>query len=306
MNLAHIHIVLNHIPSFGSIAALVLLAAAIYIKNDALKKFSFLALVVIALAVLPTYITGAESQRAVRNRPAVSRAMIQVHQNAAMVTIVLMTVAGTFAWFGLWETRRFGHAGPITTGGTLATTGASVIAILSTASLGGKISHPEVRDGLDAGVTEAAGWREPLELAMSDKAWAWPAAETLHFIGMALLFGVSLLLLMRMLGGVKSIPFSGIHRLLPLGVLGFAINVLTGMLFFAASPGLYLEKSSFHIKMLSILLASAPLLYFTLFDDPWQTESNASASATSKIAAICIFGLLVVVVIYGRYLPFLS
>ena len=51
---------------------------------------------------------------------------------------------------------------------------------------------------------------------------------------------------------------------------------------------------------------AAPLLYFTLFDDPWKTGSNESASITSKVAAICIFGLLVAVIIYGRYLPFLS
>ena len=306
MNLAHIHIVLNHIPSLGSIAGLLLLAAAVYTKNDALKKFSLIVLVFIAMAVLPTYITGAEAQRAVRGRPAVSRAMIQVHQNAAMVTMVLMTITGTFAWFGLWEFRRFARAGSLVTMGTLLSTALTVGAILYTGSLGGKISHPEIRDGMDAGVTEAAGWREPIELWVSEKAWTWPAAETLHFIGMCFLFGVSLLLLMRMLGAVKSIPFSGIHRLLPLGIIGFAINVLTGMLFFVASPGLYLGKNSFHIKMACIILATVPILYFTLSEEPWVTGSNQGASAASKFAAICVFGLLVAVIIYGRFLPFLS
>jgi hypothetical protein len=306
MNLAHFHIVLNHIPSLGSIAGLMLLAAAIYTKNDGLKKFTFLFLVLIAMAVLPTYITGAEAQRDVRGRPAVSRPMIQVHQNAAMVTLVLMTMTGTFAWFGLWEFRRFSRAGSLTTMATLVTIALGVAAILYTGSLGGKISHPEIRDGMDAAVSDASGWREPIELAISDRAWAWPAAETLHFLGMALLFGVSLLLMMRMLGAMKSIPFSGIHRLLPLGIIGFTINVLTGMLFFVASPGLYLSKNSFHIKMVCIILATAPLLYFTLSDTPWRTGSNERASAGSKLAAIGIFGLLVAVIIYGRYLPFLS
>ena len=78
MNLAHIHIVLNHIPAFGSLAALMVLVSAIHAKNDQLKKFSFLVLVLLALTALPTYITGAEAQRAVNRRPAVSRAMIQV------------------------------------------------------------------------------------------------------------------------------------------------------------------------------------------------------------------------------------
>ncbi len=306
MNLAHLHIVLNHIPSLGSVAGLVLLAAAIYTKNEGLKKFSLLALVLVAMSVLPTYISGAEAQRLVRPLPAVSRGMIQVHQNAAMLTIIAMTITGMLAWFGLWEIRRFSRAGVITSKGTLLAAMVSVGLILYTASLGGKISHPEIRDGLDAGIAESAGWREPVELFVSDHAWVWPAGETLHFIGMVALFGVSLVLLLRMLGGMKSIPFTGIHRLLPLGVIGFVINVLTGMLFFVASPGLYLGKTAFHIKMICIVLASVPLLYFTLFDEPWETRSNQSASALPKVAAICTFGFLVAVIIYGRLLPFLN
>jgi len=306
MNLAHLHIVLNHVPSLGSIACLTLLAAGIRMKNDALKQFSFQALVLIAMLVLPTYISGAEAQRLLRGRPAVAPAMIQVHQNGAMLTLVAMTLAGTFAWFGLWEFRRFSRAGSVTSKGALLSTTLAVGLILYTASIGGKISHPEIRDGADAAVTVDEGWRMHVELFVNDHAWVWPAAETAHFIGMCSLFGVSLLLMMRMLGGLKSIPFTGLHRLLPLGIIGFVINVLTGMLFFIASPGLYLGKTAFQVKITCIVLASVPLLYFTMFDEPWRVGSNKDASTLSKFAAVCTFGLLVAVVIYGRLLPFLN
>lgn len=306
MNLAHIHIILNHVPSLGSIACLLFLAIAVYTKNDLLKKYTLVALVLIALSVLPTYITGSEAQLEVRNQPAASAAMVQVHQNAAMLTLVMMIITGTLAWFGLWEFRRFSRAGAITSIGTLLSTALTVAIILFTASLGGKISHPEVREAADAAVTAEAGWREPIELWVSARSWMWPAAETLHFIGMALLFGVSLLLLLRMMGMMKSIPYEGLHRLLPLGVIGFVANVITGMLFFIAGPGNYLGKTGFHIKMVAIVLAGVPLLYFTLFDGPWQTRSDENASLFSKVAAVCLFALLVVVVIYGRFLPFIS
>jgi hypothetical protein len=232
--------------------------------------------------------------------------MVEVHQNAAMLTLVAMTITGTLAWFGLWEFRRFSRAGTITSIGTLLSTALTVALILYTASLGGKVSHPEVREAVDAAVTEEAGWRLPIELWVGSKSWMWPALETMHFIGMALLFGVSLLLMLRMLGMMKSIPFAGIHRLLPLGVIGFVVNVLTGMLFFIAGPGNYVGKNGFHIKIVCILLAAAPLLYFTLFDEPWHTDSNKNAPVASKVAAVCMFGLLVLVVVYGRLLPFLT
>jgi uncharacterized membrane protein len=306
MNLAHVHIVLNHIPSLGCVAGLLFLGVAIRTKNEALKKFSFQFLVLIALSLLPTYITGAEAQRFVRKLPDVVPGMIQVHENAAMLTLIGMIITGTFAWFGLWEFRRFSRASFFTTVATLLAVAVTSALILYTGSLGGKISHPEIRDAVDAAATVESGWQEPVELFVSAHSWIWPAAETLHFLGMSVLFGVSLLLLMRMLGAAKAIPFTAIHRLLPLGVIGFVINLSTGMLFFIASPQIYLGKNAFHIKMSCILLASIPILYFTLFDEPWKTGSNEDATALSKFAAVCTFGLLVAVVIYGRLLPFLN
>jgi hypothetical protein len=260
--------------------------------------------VAVAISVLPTYLTGTESPRLIRELPGVSRVMVQLHQNAAMITLLLMTITGTLAWFGAWEYRRFSRAGFVTTYGTLLATALTVVSILYTAGLGGKISHPEVRYGADTGLTEAVGWREPVELFVGEKSWMWPALETLHFIGMTMLFGVSLLLMLRTLGMMKSISFSGLHRLLPIGVMGFVVNVITGMIFYIALPGNYVNKQTFHIKMLSIILGAIPILYFSLSDAPWKTGSNDNASAIAKVASVCLFVLLVVVVVTGRLLPF--
>ena len=299
MNLAHVHIVLNHIPSLGSILGLLLLAWAIYTKNDALKKSGFGVLVLIALATLPTYLSGNGARQMIAKEPAASLGMVEVHQNAAMLTLLAMTIAGTFAWFGLWEFRRFSRAGSGATVGSLLTAAIATALIVYTGSLGGKISHPEIRDAADTAITEAAGWKPAVETFLS-RAWVIPAVATLHYIGMVLLFGVSLMLLLRVLGIMKSIPFSGIHRLLPLAILGFVINVITGMLFYLQSPEGYVHRSAFQIKIVCILLAAFPVLYFTLFNDPWETGINRSASALTKVTAVCAFVLLVGAIVYGR------
>ena len=106
MNLAHVHIVLNHVPSLGSIAGLLLLAIGIYRKDEVIKQSACFVLVLITMAVLPTYISGAEAQRIVAKSPSYSPGLVQLHQNAAMVTLLFMTATGMFAWFGLWEYRR--------------------------------------------------------------------------------------------------------------------------------------------------------------------------------------------------------
>jgi hypothetical protein len=146
MNLAHVHIVLNHIPSLGSALGLFMLAWAIYTKDDRLKKLGFGVLVVVGLATIPTYLSGNGARQLIAKTPGLPVGIIEVHQNAAMLTLVAMTIAGMFAWFGLWEIRRFSRAGSLTTAGSLLTAAVAAGLILYTGSLGGKISHPEIRE----------------------------------------------------------------------------------------------------------------------------------------------------------------
>src|SRR5262245_29100315 len=150
MNLAHVHIVLNHVPSLGSIAGLLLLAAGIYKKDEALKQFACRVLVLITMAVLPTYVSGAEAQRMVDKNPWYSAGIFQLHQNAAMITLLAMTASGMFAWFVLWEYRRRSKSGSLTTMATLLFTMVAVASVLVTANIGGKISHLETREAADA------------------------------------------------------------------------------------------------------------------------------------------------------------
>jgi hypothetical protein len=299
MNLAHVHIVLNHVPSLGSVLGLAILAWAIYTKNESLKKSSFGVLALVALATLPTYLSGNAARQVIAKEPAALLGVVEVHQNWAMLTLVAMTFAGTFAWFGLWEIRRFSRAGSLTTGGSLLTSALASAFILYTASVGGKIRHIEIRDAADSAITQSVGWKPVVEEFLA-RAWVIPAVATLHYIGMVLLFGVSLLLMLRVLGVMKSIPFSGIHRLLPVAILGFVVNVFTGMLFYLQSPEGYVHRAVFQLKIGCILLAALPVFYFTVFDDPWQTGSGRNASALTKVAGICAFFLLLAAIIYGR------
>jgi uncharacterized membrane protein len=306
MNLAHIHIVLNHVPSLGSIAGLLLLAAGIYKKDEAIKQFAYGVLVLITMAVLPTYVTGAEAQKIVKGSPTYAAGVVQLHQNAAMITLLAMTAAGMFAWFGLWEYRRRSRSGSLITMATLLSTMVAVACVTVTGSIGGKITHQEIRDAGDAAITEAVGWRAPLEKFVNDQAWVWPTLEMIHYVGMAFLFGVSTVLLFRMLGLMKGISFPALHRLLPMAIIGFVLNVITGMIFFAASPQLYLGKEGFHIKILGILLATVPILYFTMFDRPWKMQADDDVPGMVRIAAVATFVLVVVVMIYGRFLPWIE
>src|SRR5678816_833672 len=81
-------------------------------------------------------------------------------------------------------------------------------------------------------------------------AWVWPACESLHFFGLALLIGNVGLLDLRLLGFEKHSPFLPLNRFVLWGILGFFINLVTGILFFVGNPAQYINNVAFGWKVL--------------------------------------------------------
>lgn len=138
--------------------------------------------------------------------------------------------------------------------------------------------------------------------------WIWPACETLHFIGMALLIGVIGAVDLRMLGFLKRLPFAPLHRLLPWGIAGFSINLITGFLFFAGDPYQYKDNIAFWFKMLFIVLAGINVLVFYLipFRQVEAMGPGDDAPMSAKVIAATSIFLWFGVMYWGRMLPFIG
>jgi hypothetical protein len=136
--------------------------------------------------------------------------------------------------------------------------------------------------------------------------WAWPTLETLHFIGLSMIIGVALIVNLRMLGVAKSISFAGLHRMLPWGILGFAINVVTGFLFFLTTPDQYTTNLSLHIKMVLMMIAGLNIFYFTTFDETWNLSPGDDAPVRAKVVTTATVVLWVGVIYFGRMMPFIG
>ena len=97
--------------------------------------------------------------------------------------------------------------------------------------------------------------------------WGWPVVESVHFIGLTLLFGAIAAWDLRLLGMAKHVPIVAFHRLVSFAVLGFAINALSGSLFLMTEPDQYLYNPAFHFKLLFIALAGLNVMvfYFAVF-----------------------------------------
>jgi uncharacterized membrane protein len=94
--------------------------------------------------------------------------------------------------------------------------------------------------------------------------WGWPAVESVHFIGLTLLFGAIAAWDLRLLGMAKRVPIVAFHRLVPFAVLGFAINATSGLMFLVTEPDQYLYNPAFQFKLLFMALAGLNVAVFYL------------------------------------------
>lgn len=136
--------------------------------------------------------------------------------------------------------------------------------------------------------------------------WAWPLAETLHFLGLSLLIGVIGILDLRMLGMAKGLSVRSMHRLVPWGVLGFVLNLVSGISFVAADPGRFLPSGYFQVKLILIVAAGINVLvfYLTLYRESLEWGPEADVPASAKIVAVTSLLLWSAVTIIGRFMAF--
>jgi uncharacterized membrane protein len=315
MNLAHLHLLLNHFPIIGTIIALGLLIASFLGKNDDLKRSSLIIFAVIALLTLPTFFSGIGAQRAIRKDPGVSTALIDRHEGSAMLAIFFMEITGALALVELWQRRRISTEKPWS-GALLAILLFSLLTaglMARVGNTGGDIRHPEIWAAKD--VTQETGLSafvhifEPspskfTDLMLVSKYW-WAFIMDLHFIGLALLIGTVGILDLRVLGFEKRLTGASLHRLMPWAMAGFGINVLTGTLAFIGMPAYYTFDVAFWLKILTILLLglNAAVFYLTdAFQSVERLGPGDDAPRFAKFIAGSSLFLWFAVITLGRYI----
>ena len=146
----------------------------------------------------------------------------------------------------------------------------------------------------------------PLNTFMIQVGPAFPTCEALHFIGLSLLFGSLLLVDLRAMGFFKALPLVAVHRLVPLAILGFAINLVTGVLFVAFDPPTYFGNTAFLWKMGLVGLAGVNALAFEFVVFRPLAAGNAAIEQGLLIKLLAALSLLLWsgVLVLGRLIPF--
>ena len=137
-------------------------------------------------------------------------------------------------------------------------------------------------------------------------AWAWPIAESLHFLGLCLLVGAIGAFDLRLLGVAKFVPIAAVHRLIPWGLLGFSINIMTGLLFVGTDPDQYIYNPAFHLKFLFLTIAgvNAGTFYLTTYRRAFGSTAALDAPVHAKVIAALSLSAWLVVITAGRLITF--
>ena len=77
--------------------------------------------------------------------------------------------------------------------------------------------------------------------------WGYPIVLSSHAVGMATVLGIALMLCLRVLGFARGITVTAFDKLFTVGWVGFAINLVSGIILFAGSASLYFFQWTFQL-----------------------------------------------------------
>ena len=153
------------------------------------------------------------------------------------------------------------------------------------------------------GALEASG----LGQAMRQSLWLFPAVETVHLVGLALLFGSIAVLDLRLLGLGRGIPVRKLSaHVLPWTAASFALIVPSGLALFVAHASDFLANPLFAVKMGLILLAgvNAGVFHAGAFRRAADWDVDALPPPAARLAGAISLLLWAGVIACGRFLAY--
>jgi hypothetical protein len=148
----------------------------------------------------------------------------------------------------------------------------------------------------------------PLSQAIVYKIWIWPLCETLHFIGLALVIGIAGFFDVRLMGFFEQVSIDDARQLMPLAVIGFLLNLTTGVIFLIGHPEQYAHNPAWWWKFGFLGLAGLNALIFQFAVGRQTVGLRAGADTSPAVKAIGVVSLIswFAVLYFGRMLPFLG
>lgn len=170
---------------------------------------------------------------------------------------------------------------------------------------------PELETVTEAPAAGLLGWLEatPLAKLVREDVWLYPGLETLHIVGIALVFGCILAYDLRVLGRGKGLEIARLgHHLLPLVWIGFVVNATTGMLLFISDAVEFGANPALQAKLALIVAAGLNAAYFQARLAPRLSTAvpDTPLLLPARLSAFASIVLWLAVITAGRMMAYIK
>lgn len=144
MDQTHIHLMVTHLPIFGSILGALVLVYGLWARSNQTKIAAYFLMIISAVGAGIAYLTGEAAEETVENIKGVTEGVIDQHQDFALFALVSLIILGVASVGGLLITLR---KSPYTRSAALIILFISLISfglVAKTGYLGGQIRHTEI------------------------------------------------------------------------------------------------------------------------------------------------------------------
>jgi hypothetical protein len=144
MDQTHIHLLITHLPIFGSILGGLVLLHGIGVRSDQTKIAAYYIFILSSIGAGIAYLTGEGAEETVENIQGVVEATIKTHEEFALFALISLIILGVASLFGLFLTFR---KSPLTRTVAIVILFISFISfglVARTGFLGGQIRHTEL------------------------------------------------------------------------------------------------------------------------------------------------------------------
>ena len=144
MDQTHLHLLITHLPIFGSILGALVLVHGLWTKSNQTKIAAFNLFIISSIGAGIAYLTGEGAEESVENLPGIVEATIKQHEEFALFALISLIILGIASIFGLIVALK---KSPLTKTVAIMVLFISLISfglVVKTGSLGGKIRHTEL------------------------------------------------------------------------------------------------------------------------------------------------------------------
>ncbi len=147
MDQTHLHLLITHLPIFGSLLGTFVLGYAIWKKSDTTTLAAYYMLVISAIGAAIAYLTGEGAEETVENIQGVSESVIEQHADFAVYALIGLSVIGVLSLLGIYFNHTKSTFAKTTATATLFLALISFGLVARTGYLGGQIRHTEISSG---------------------------------------------------------------------------------------------------------------------------------------------------------------